>query len=67
MSDRYACVYLQDDFRVSSKLTVNAGLRYEYEMPLVEEQDRLVAGFAYGVSNPIEAAARGNYARSPIP
>lgn len=67
MTDRYVGVYLQDDFKVSSKLTVNAGLRYEYEMPLVEEGDRLVADFAYGVSNPIEAAARANYARSPIP
>jgi len=33
--------YLQDDIRVNGKLTVNAGLRYEYATPLFEKNDRL--------------------------
>jgi len=33
--------YLQDDFKVSSKLTVNAGLRYEFATPQWEEKNRL--------------------------
>ena len=33
-------VYLQDDFRVNSKLTVNLGLRYEVFVPWVEVDNR---------------------------
>jgi hypothetical protein len=33
--------YLMDDFRVSSKLTLNLGLRYDIYTPMVEEHNRL--------------------------
>jgi len=65
--DKYFGLYLHDDFKVTRKLTVNLGLRYELERPLTERFDRLVAGFAFDQSNPLEAAARTNYARNPIP
>ena len=67
IQDRYLGMYVHDDFQVSSRLTLNLGLRYELEQPLTERDDRLVAGFAYDTSNPIEAAARANYALNPIP
>ena len=67
IKDRYLGAYVHDDFQVSSKLTLNMGLRYELEQPLTERDDRLVAGFAFDTSNPIEAAARANYAQNPIP
>ena len=67
IQDRYLGMYIHDDFQVSSRLTLNLGLRYELEQPLTERDDRLVAGFAYDTSNPIEAAARANYALNPIP
>ena len=34
--------YLQDDWRVSARWTINAGLRYEYQSPYAERDDRLV-------------------------
>jgi hypothetical protein len=33
--------YVQDDFRVSSKLTLNVGLRYEFSTPTYEDHNRL--------------------------
>jgi len=33
--------FFQDEYRVSSRLTLNLGLRYEYNTPDVEKQDRM--------------------------
>ncbi|MEK7405257.1 MAG: TonB-dependent receptor [Acidobacteriota bacterium] len=67
LQDRYHGLYLHDDFKITDRLTLNLGLRYELESPITERYNRLVAGFAFGQANPIEAQARANYTRNPIP
>jgi len=41
----YYAGYAQDDFRASSKLTINAGLRYEFEQGLQERDNGITVGF----------------------
>ena len=67
LQDRFLGLYLHDDLKLTPRLTLNLGMRYELELPVTERYDRLVAGFAWDTPNPIEAAARANYARNPIP
>lgn len=38
---RYYGAYIQDDFKVSSRLTLNIGLRWELQPPVFEAADRL--------------------------
>ncbi|MGE0812090.1 MAG: TonB-dependent receptor [Vicinamibacterales bacterium] len=42
---RYYGAYLQDDFRVGPKLTINGGIRVEHEDGLREEEDRFTVAF----------------------
>jgi hypothetical protein len=42
---QYYGAYLQDDFRVNSKFTLNYGLRVESETGLQEEEDRFTVAF----------------------
>lgn len=59
--------YLQDDWRLTRRLTVNLGIRYEYEGPPTERYNRSIRGFDFNAESPIAVQAKANYARSPIP
>jgi hypothetical protein len=37
----YGALYIQDDWKVTSKLTINAGLRWDVEIPRTERYNRL--------------------------
>jgi len=60
-------IYFHDDWKVNDRLTVNLGLRYEYEGALTERFNRTVRGFDFDAVQPFEEQARAIYAQNPIP
>ncbi|MCL4401441.1 MAG: carboxypeptidase-like regulatory domain-containing protein, partial [Acidobacteria bacterium] len=67
MQSKYMALFFQNDYKVTHKLTLMAGVRYDYESPLTERFNRSVNQFDFAATNPIEAAARAKYAAAPIP
>jgi hypothetical protein len=59
--------FLQDDWRVTRNLTVNLGVRYDYDGPFHEKWGRTESGWAFDTPNPIAPAAIANYAKKPVP
>src|SRR5665213_2623340 len=45
LENRYYATYVQDDWRVSSRLTLNLGLRWDLESPPTERYNRFNDGF----------------------
>ncbi len=59
-------IFLQDDWKVSRRLTLNLGLRWEFETALEERFNRSIRDFDASATFPWEAQARAAYANSPV-
>jgi hypothetical protein len=53
-SFQYWSGFAQDDVRVTSKLTLNLGLRYDFEQGLRERENRFITGWAFDEPFPIQ-------------
>jgi hypothetical protein len=54
LQNNYYALFVQDDWKATKKLTVNLGLRYEYEGPRTDRFNQL-ANFDYHLQPPLQA------------
>lgn len=64
VNEDYHGLFVQDDWRVSQRLTLNLGLRYELETGLREANGQFVTGFDATAVSPLQAAVNANIAAS---
>ncbi len=55
----YIAPWVQDDWRVNHKLTVNLGLRWDLESPYTERFNKMVTTFCTTCVNPLQASVPG--------
>jgi len=65
-SIKYFGFFVHDDWKVSSRLSVNVGIRFSHEGPITERYNRGNAGFDPNAALPIAAQVAANYAASPV-
>ncbi len=58
MQWNYWAIFVQDDFRLTTRLTINLGLRWDYESPPTERFNRIIRGFAADAASPLAEAVR---------
>lgn len=56
---KYMGFFLHDDWRVNNKLTLNMGIRWDYEAPMTERHNQMNAGFCASCTNPLQASVSG--------
>ena len=63
---KYGAVFIQDDWRVATGLTLNLGLRWEHEGPAIERFFRTSDGFNPAAVNAVSGPAFQAYQKAPI-
>lgn len=61
VASKYHGFFVHDDWRVNSKLTLNLGVRYEFETGYQEKEGRMIVDFDRAATSPIQAQVLANY------
>lgn len=61
VASKYHGFFVHDDWRVNSKLTLNLGVRYEFETGYREKEGRMIVDFDRTATSPIQAQVLANY------
>jgi hypothetical protein len=55
----YMAPFVQDDWRATSKLTFNLGVRWDYESPFTERYNKMASNFCTTCVNPLQSSVTG--------
>ena len=55
----YYALFFNDDWKIKPRLTLNLGLRWDYEAPNMEWHDRMLRGLDFNAASPIAAQVKG--------
>jgi len=60
----YYALYFQDTWRVTQKVTLTLGLRYDVQIPFIERFNRVNTGFDYSAVNPLSDQVLAKWAQN---
>ena len=59
LHQNYLAPFVQDDWRLNNKLTVNLGVRWDYESPFTERYNKFVTNFCTTCPSPLQSSVTG--------